>query len=206
MADPSNYTGIGLSVTEGLNTINPIFLYAIAIVLYAIFVFKFYKFLAKRDIFKLELHKYYKTKIDQFKDFLHIMFHILEYLVIFPLFAFFWFIILTILLIFMSQAKEVNLIIIVSAAIVASVRILSYYSEELAMELAKLVPLTLLAVFISSSSSLSFTQRIDLIKDIPGLWQICVYCLVLFVLIEVFLRMVNLVIGLSNKKNNDLDI
>jgi len=201
-----NFTSAGLSVADGLNTIQPLILYAIAMVLYAIFVFKFYKFLAKRDIFKLELHQYYKTSVDQLKDFMHIVFYILEYIVIFPLFAFFWFFVLTVLLIFMSQAKEVNAIIIISAAIVAAVRILSYYKEELAMEISKLVPLTLLAVFISSGSSLTFTQRIDLIKDIPGLWQTCVYCLILFVMIEVFLRIVNLVLAIPDKKKDNMDI
>ena len=60
MAEFINITDFTSSVSfpEFFSTIKPLGLYVVGMVIYAIFIFKFYRFIARKNIFKLGLSEY----------------------------------------------------------------------------------------------------------------------------------------------------
>ncbi|KKW29268.1 MAG: hypothetical protein UY71_C0001G0078 [Parcubacteria group bacterium GW2011_GWB1_52_7] len=102
--------------------------------------------------------------------------------------VFFWFAVLTILLIFLSKNETIARIMISSISIIGSVRITSFYNEELAQELAKLVPLVLLGVYIVEASYFSFEKSLSFVAELPMHWKEFIYYLVIVVGIEFVMR------------------
>jgi|SRR3989344_5705549 len=185
----SGFISNNLSLNEAIIASKPLILFILGMVVYSIFIFKFYKFLATRDIFKLNLVEYSKSRWENVKDLVAFLFYVLEHLVIFPLFTFFWFIVLSLLLIFLSRDLPINTILLFSMAIVATTRITSYYNEELAREVAKDLPLTLLAIFlVTGLSYFSLETAMASIEKIPASWKVIIYYLLFIVILEIVLR------------------
>ncbi|MBI2105989.1 hypothetical protein HYT56_04090 [Candidatus Woesearchaeota archaeon] len=203
----ADFVGSNLSLNEAIIAGKPLILFIIGMVIYSIFIFKFYRFLATRDIFKLNLVEYSRSRWENVKDFVAFLFYILEHLIIFPLFTFFWFIVLSILLIFLSENQQTNTLLLFSMAIVATTRITSYYNEELARDIAKTLPLALLAVFlVSGLSYFSLETAIESMKEIHGLWKTILYYLLFIVCMEIVLRIllfINNNIKYSKFKNKE---
>ena len=108
--------------------------YTIGMVVYAIVIWHFYRSLAKKEIFK---KKEGGTG-----------WYVLKYLIIFPIISFIWFIILSVFLFFLAKDLPVEGVLLASIAIVSAVRAAAYYNEDLSRDMAKLVPLALLAISI----------------------------------------------------------
>lgn len=158
-------------------------------VVYSIFIFKFYRFLATRDIFKLNLAEYSRSRWEDVKEIIVFFFYILEHIIIFPLFTFFWFLVLSLFIMFLSKDQPINIVFLFSMSIVATTRIASYYSEELAREIAKTLPLTLLGIFlVTEISYFSPDSALLAIKSIPLMWKTIVYYLFFIVALEIVLR------------------
>ncbi len=90
------------------------------------------------------------------RSFLHVVAYILKYLIVFPLFAFFWFAVLTMMLTFLSQGRELADTLLIALATVSAIRFSAYYNEDLARDLAKILPFALLALFLIDASFFSF--------------------------------------------------
>ncbi|MFH0713034.1 MAG: hypothetical protein V1722_00950 [Candidatus Micrarchaeota archaeon] len=150
----------------GLTSANVLVL-AIAIAIYASIVGTFYLHLSKKVL--------YEVKTNKPKGFLRAYFDalifILEYTILFPLISFLWFVILSILLYLLSQKMSLDTIFMLSISIVAAIRICAYYSEHVAVDLAKLLPLTLLAVLLADASTLTQvtiqTKILELLTSLP---------------------------------------
>ena len=182
-----------LSLTAATTALAPLFLFIIAMAIYAIFVYNFYRFVAKRDIFKLHLHKHSESFKGFLEDVFHVVLYILEYLIIFPVFTFFWFIILTIIIMFLSQQDIAN-VLLVAMALVGAVRITAYYSEGLSKDLAKMLPFALLGVFLLDISNFSFQDSFAMLTQLPGMWQTILYYFLFVVALEFVLRIIYLIV------------
>ena len=86
-----------IDINQGYTILKPMILFVLGVVIYSMFIFKFYRFLGKMDIFELNLKKYNTSKNAGMKKFMSIIFYMLEYIILFPLFVFFWFLIIPIL-------------------------------------------------------------------------------------------------------------
>ena len=95
----------GLDFGEALNLLEPVVVYVFSMAAYALFVFRFYRFVATRDIFELDLSKYEESRFRLVQVFLHFILYVGKYLILFPVFAFFWFAILTVILTFLSENR-----------------------------------------------------------------------------------------------------
>lgn len=177
-----------LSWSEFLAGMKPLLFLVAGITLYCLFIFKFYRFLAKRDILQLKDEDFYQTYEGFSEKLIRMLFYILENLVLVPIIVFFWFVVLVLFLAIMSKNMEVELVLLVSAAFVAAVRIISYYDEGLAQDLAKLVPLTLLVVFLTDLTTFSLAGYIETIKEIPLLLKHLIYYLLVVTPLEYVLR------------------
>src|SRR3989344_6884005 len=111
-----------LSPDQAMITVYPLFLFVIGMVIYAIFIFRFYRFIGSRNVFK---------PIDKSAKWTRKLLHSLDYVFFYPIIAFFWFLVLSVLLSILSQAVAIANIFMASMATVVTIRVLSYYSEEL---------------------------------------------------------------------------
>ena len=178
-----------VSLINFKEVILPLLLSIAGIVVYSIFVFNFYKFLALKNIFHLNLRQY-----NDFKSFLgdvyEVFLYFLEYLLILPFFIFVWFVIVVMILIFLNNNSGLEMILLLSMALVASIRVCAYYSENLAKDLAKLLPFALLAVFLSDPIFPSFSYFREIIFDLPGKLPTILYYFIFVFLLELILRII----------------
>ena len=166
------------------------------IVLYSIFVWKFYKFIARKNILGLDLNKYNKSTHPFFAKFVAGMFYLVEYILILPFLIFFWFAVFTFFLIFLTEELDINTLLIVSATIVAAIRMTSYYKEDLSKDVAKLLPFTLLAVSLLTPGFFNAERIFTQFNAIPQFLQNIVHYLVFIILLEIILRFFDFILSL----------
>lgn len=188
-----------ISVGGFWTTVKPLLIIIAAIVIFSLFVFKFYRSLASPDILKLELHKHAK-KFGGAEKLMHIIFYIIENIVLIPILIFIWFIVLAIILLMVSKTHSPETVLITSLSFVAGVRIISYYSEEMSREMAKMVPFTLLGIFLVDYIAV-FTIEIPIqtFNRLLSLWPLMLYYLVAVAVIELVMRAIQIVIKLREE-------
>jgi len=171
--------------------------------IYAVFVWKFYKTLSKRDIFKIDWEKYNlpQVKHKTLKKVFSTLAYIFKYGFIFPFYIFFWFLILSLFLLIMTENIQLSNILLTSIIIVSATRVTSYYKEELAVDLAKLIPFALLAISFTNPNFFSVETILIRISELPFLWSQVIQFLIFSIFLEWLLRILYLVKNLSCKKN-----
>ncbi len=179
--------------------------YTILILMYSIFIWKFYRFLASRDIIQLNLSQYNYSSHPVIEKFAAVGLYALEYLIILPFLVFFWFSIFSIFLLVLSESQNTLQILLISAAIIASTRVTSYISEDLSKDLAKILPFTILAAFILGSSFFNTEGVIDKISQIPSLFDNIITFVVFIFIIEFIFRLLFSVFQFVKSKDEDDD-
>lgn len=158
------------------------------IVIYSVFVFYFYRFLARKNIIKLNLNQYNQYNNPTAIKIFAALFYIIEYIVLLPVLTFFWFAILSVLILILSKGLDVATVLLISAALVASVRVTAYVTEDLSKDLAKMLPFTLLAIAITTAGFFDISALISRIKEIPNLFSNVPYYLLFIISIELIMR------------------
>ncbi len=154
-------------------------LLTIVVVIYAVFIWKFYIFISTRDILRLDLKKYNRVSHPILVKVVAGLLYLLEYIIILPLLISFWFAFFTILLMILSKGLEPNIIVLISAITIASIRVTSYipkYGESVSSEIAKLIPLTLLAISLTDPLFFNLGGLLDELIKVPQvLSQVKIY-------------------------------
>ena len=158
------------------------------IVIYSVFVYYFYKFLAKKNIIELNLSKYGEGISAGISKAFATLFYIAEYLIIPPVVTFFWFAVLAILILVLAEGMDASTILLISAALVASVRVTAYVSENLSRDLAKMLPFTLIAIAITKPGFFDAASLISRFGEIPSLFSNVPYYLLFIVVLELIMR------------------
>jgi hypothetical protein len=178
---------------SGTQKIINLLLVVILVVIYAILIWKFYRWISKREILKLSVWIKSRTSSPGGSKFLGGIFYLIENLVFLPVIIFLWFLFVTIFLIFLTQGMEVGTVLTLSAIIITAIRMSSYYKEEVARELAKMLPLTLLAVALTQYGTFNFSEIIKNISLIPNyISEIWIYFIFIFV-VEFILTLFDLI-------------
>jgi len=180
LATIGNFLG-GLSVPEGFAVIEPLIIFVIGLVVYSLFVFKFYKFIAKKDIFKLSQERGTAGKVA----------YVLKYIFLFPIVSFFWFFVIAVLVSMLSGVLKIENIFMVSMAIITTVRVAAHYDEDLSREVAKLIPLAMLGVLLLDISNISYNVPLQVINQISAVASVLVYYFIFLILLEFVLRAVS---------------
>ncbi|MBR9700233.1 hypothetical protein GOV09_07295 [Candidatus Woesearchaeota archaeon] len=188
-------TASQISFEEGITTLIPLGLTILGIAVYGVFIFKFYRFLARKDIFNLNLAKYNQAVHPVLEKFFALILYFVEYIIIFPLFIIFWFLVLSTLVGLLSK-RGFQDVFLISMAIVSATRIAAFYNEELSKDLAKMIPFALLAVLIIDITFITFESIKVVLNNILISWKTIFYYLVLAMGLELFLRMIDPVISL----------
>lgn len=180
------------------NFIN-LFLLAAVIFIYAVFIWKFYRFIAKKNIIELNLNKYNQSTHPAIERTMAGIYYFLEYLIALPLLVFIWFSIFTIFLILLTENIELSRLLVISVTIITAIRLAAYYKEDLAKDLAKLLPFTLLGVSLTQNNMFSFSKMLGQIYDIPSFFDHIVVYLIFVMAIEFLLRFADFILGLGGK-------
>jgi hypothetical protein len=190
---------------EHLRIIPPLFLLTIAIAIYSIFIWFFYRFLSKRDVLKLNLAKYNVYKHSGVVKFFAVLFYVLEFMIIAPIAIFLWFTIFSFFMIVMAKEVEVGTVILIVAAIISAVRITAYFNEDLSRDLAKLFPFTLLAVVVLTPGLLDIGTNISRFSQIPLFFNNAIYYFLFIVALEVILRLIYLPFAVVHSEKSKED-
>lgn len=173
-----------------------LFFLVLVILVYVIFVWKFYRFISSKNILGLNLSKYNKSEHPFFTKLVTAILYLVEYIIILPFLIFFWFGVLTLFLVFLTEGLEVKALLVVSATIIAVIRMTSYYHESLSRDLAKLLPFTLLAVSITRPGFFDFERVLIHFNKIPLFFSEIVIYFLFIAFLEIILRLFDLTITL----------
>jgi hypothetical protein len=187
-----------------LSLIN-VFIFAILIALYSVFTWKFYRFLSKKDLIELNLAKHNTSSHPGVKKFFAVIFYFIEYVIVLPFLIFFWFAVLALLILILSENQGINQVIVISAAMVAAIRILAYYTEDLSRDLAKIFPFTVLTIFLLNPEFFSLERILTNVTQVPQFLTNILYFLVLIIALELILRIIDVFMNLfrGDDKNDD---
>ena len=159
----------------------------------------YYKQLARKDLFeipKLNLKSKFVNVLDR-------IIYFLKYLFIFPIYSFIWFLVFSFLLFALSKSRPIEDILFLGIIVVAATRIGAYVSEKLAEDMAKLLPLTLIAIFLIDPKAVTLETITSsfplLLQQIP---RVAKY-LLFIIAIEWLLRIGNWIITSIKPKRQE---
>ncbi len=179
----------GLSLDEAIDLLWPVTIYVAGMAAYAVFIFRFYRFVAARDMFALDLSRYEEARFAWLRRVLHAVMYVVKYLVVFPAVAFVWFAVLTLFLAFLSKNQAFPDILLIALATVSAIRVTAYYSEDLSQDVAKILPFTILALFIIDASFFEVEGSLEVLRDADGHRERILYYLLYLVAVEFVLRL-----------------
>ncbi len=177
-----------LNLNDAINLLRPAGMFTVGVAIYAILIFNLYRFMSRKDIFNLNFSKYEASRHQLLRKTLAFIFYIAKYLLIFPLFAFLWFGVLVVMVAFLSKTKEVEDLLLIAMAVLTSVRVTSYYTEELSRDIAKMLPFALLGIFLIDLSYFDLSTSTELLNRVGAEWSGIFYYWVFIVLLEFVLR------------------
>ncbi len=164
---------------------------AVIITLYALFIWKVYRIIAHKDILKLNLARYNQSEHPFFSKFFAFILYLIEYIIILPFFIFFWFAVFALIIFVMLEESSVSTALNLAAAVIVAVRILAYHRKELAEELAKLFPLTVLVVFVTRAEITPLGSLVDAIVQLPQFLGSIAYYFLLIAAFELLMRILD---------------
>jgi hypothetical protein len=153
-----------------------VFYLIVSIAIYSIIIWHFYRYVAKRDIFKLSFSRYYK------------FFSFLKYFFLFPFVAFLFFAGFSLMLFFLGKELTEPQVLSTAFAMISAIRITAYYSEDLSKDVAKMLPFAMLGLFLVDPSYFVFGDVVSKIQSIPSFLVLAIQFLLFIIVMEWFLR------------------
>ena len=139
----------------------------------------YYKQLARRDLFeipKLNLKSKFTNVLDR-------IIYFLKYLLIFPVYSFIWFLIFSFLLFVLSKSRPAEDIFFLGIILVAATRMSAYVSEKLAEDMAKVLPWTLIVIFLIQPEAVTLETFISsfpvFLQQIPRVAKYLIFVIAL---------------------------
>ncbi|GKS67872.1 hypothetical protein YTPLAS73_14190 [Nitrosarchaeum sp.] len=168
--------------------------FSIGMVIYGIFVYHFYRFLSKRDMFCINIEKiskgHFSSSGKKPSGAPRVVAFIATNFFIFPFVIFLWFLGYSSFMFLLVQHMETATIFLVSSSLIIAIRISAYYREDLSRDLAKLLPFALLAIFLFNPQFYSLVDILKRLAEIPSfLTQITAFMIVAMI-VEIFLSIV----------------
>ena len=202
------YNLIALILPEWAQRFLNLFLIIVLIFLYALFIWKLYKFISTKNIFGFNLNKYNKSQHPFFTKLLAGSFYFIEYIIILPFMIFFWFSIFSFFLILLTEDLTLGALLLISAAVVGAIRISAYYNEDLSKELAKLIPFTLLAVSLLKPGFFNIERVFAHLSELPEFINTITIYLIFIIGLEIVLRFFDFIfslLGVNEPESEEAD-
>lgn len=192
--NPLNFSGLPDKILSKipveLGTLFFIIFHALTIVSYVLFAFTSSKYLARKNIFGLNLNQYNKSNHPLLSKMYGLFLYTLEYLIILPAFIILWFYLLAAFLSLFLAGTSASLILLMAATLTVSIRILTYINEGMAHDVSKVVLLVFIAFSIISPQFSDINATISVISQIPSILNHILYYLIFVLLLEFLMRIV----------------
>lgn len=171
-------------------------LLVVLVTVFCIFIWKVYHIISKKNLIELNLKQYNKASHPVLEKFLGAVFYFVEYIIIFPFFVLFWFVIFTIFLILLTKGLDVPTVLMISTIIIIVIRATAYYRENLSKEIAKILPFMLLAVAMTEKGFFNFEEIFTKFSQLPLFFENILGYLAIIVIIEIILRTFDFIFSL----------
>ena len=191
---------VQLIVEESYPTLGAI----IAISAYSVFVFIFYRALAKRDLITLNLDHYSDNMSGKIKKYARIIIFVIQYIVIVPVLITFWTLVLAIILTLLSPDADHARNALIATSVVGAVRILSYWTEDLSSDVAKMLPFGVLGVFLVGDAQVQLSEIEELLGSLREIATSFISSLFLIAVLESTLRSISAVINVVSLRRKNL--
>ncbi len=180
-----------LSFDRALEVIEPAVVFALVLAMYTMIVFYFCRFIARRDLFRFQ-HVALNNLVAHNAILRVLLFSsiwIFRYCLIFPLLAYGWFFMLTVMLAILYNSKEPAHLIIISMSVITAVRVTAYFEEDLARDIARILPFALLGLFVANLADIDIEATSQLLRESGNEWERLLYYWVYVILQEIVLRL-----------------
>jgi len=154
----------------------PLFSLVISIAIYSIFIWHFYRFIARRDCFKISNGNHPR------------LIGFVKYFLIYPFVAFLFFTGFSIVLMFLTNDGDLGVVLSTSFAVIMAIRITAYYSRDLAKDVAKMLPFALLALVLIDPSMFAIEDMMVKVNSLPEFFTVALQFIVFIVLAEWIMR------------------
>jgi len=114
---------------------------------FSIFVWYFYRFISRREL----IPRFYIKKVRNKSKTKFLAYWILN-ITCFPIIVFVWFSLYSILIFLLATDLSFDLIMFASMALIGVIRITAYFKEELARDVGKIIPFSMLAMFLTAGT------------------------------------------------------
>lgn len=179
-----------LNIYDAIDLLRPVSVYIAGMAIYAIFVFTFYRFVAARDMFGLDLSRYEQSRYKWVRSVLHVVMYVAKYILLFPFFAFFWFAVITAILAFLAKDQSFSQVLLMGLATVGTIRVAAYVKEDLSRDLAKMLPFAVLGIFLVNTSFFQLEDSLALLDETMNYTDHILYYLVYLIALEFALRVI----------------
>jgi hypothetical protein len=156
----------------------PIIYLIVSIAIYSIMIWHFYRFIARRDCFKIES-----------KDHPLIM-SILKYFLFYPIIGFLFFTGFSTMILFLTRDYSIPVVLSTSFGIIIAIRLTAYYNEDLSKDVSKMLPFALLGLVLVNPSYFSIEDIIVKLYQLPSFYAQVIQYILLIVIVEWILRSV----------------
>jgi len=153
-----------------------LFYLIILIAIYAIIIYHFYRYIARRDCFKPSKREH--TKLIGF----------LKYTFLFPFVAILFFLGFSMIFIFLTESENIGAILTTAFAIIVAIRITAYYTEDLSKDVAKMLPFAILGIFLVDPEYFTIESAMDKINILPDYVNVIAQYILLIIIVEWVLR------------------
>ena len=179
---------LSIDFAKDVSTID-LLTFSLGMVVYGIFIWHFYRFIARREIITLPLTKYQTDG----KKITSLAAYVIKYIIVFPVVITAWFVVYSLFMFFLAPEISGEFVFLIVISLVVAIRIAAYYKEDLAKDLAKMIPFSLLGVFLISTSLFTVEQLLERIDSfVPFIGKIASF--ILFAMgIEAVLRILFLI-------------
>ena len=182
---------ISIDLIEASNVLGPLALVIVAIAVYGVFVFHFYRFLARKDIFRLDLQKHNQAKRPFLRKTISVVFYVIKFLLLYPIFVFVWFAVIAGLLYMMSRNQSTDNVMLAAMGVVGAIRMCSYHNVALATDISKILPFALLGIMLIDNSIIQIPSSTEGVREAALQLETVIYYLVAVVALELVLRMLS---------------
>ena len=183
----------GLLLEDALRLLWPVMAVVLGMTVYAVFVFHFYRFVAARDMFRLNASWRGEERGSLFGNLFRLVWWVVRFVFLYPAFAFFWLAVLTLVLAFLSEERTLDSVLLIAMATVCAIRVAAYYNEDLSRDLSKMLPFAVLSFFIVTADSLDAIGSLTALREVSEYRETILYYLLFLVALELVLRFLFLI-------------
>ena len=186
---------ISIDLIEASNVLGPLALVIVSIAVYGIFVFHFYRFVARKDMFSLNLQKHNQARRPFLRKTISVVFYTFKFLLLYPIFVFIWFAVIAGLLYLMSRNQSIDNVMLAAMGVVGAIRVCSYYNGALSTDISKILPFALLGIMLIDNTIIQIPNSTEGVREAALRLDTVIYYLVAVVALELVLRILSGIVG-----------